>query len=422
MKEDKLKILIVTQYFWPENMRINDLVEGLLERGHKVTVLTGLPNYPEGQLYPEFRNNKKDFSDYKGADIIRVPIFPRGNKKLRLILNYLSFFSSGSTIGLFKLRKQSFDTIFVYGASPIMSAIPAIIIGRVKASPVFLWVLDLWPESLSAVGAVHNKTILQAVGRVVSWIYNRTDYILVQSKSFKSNILEYCTSFIEDDRIIYFPSWVEEVLLSKSYTSDCMLLKKEEQIFTVLFAGNVGEAQDFPSIIKAFEKIKEVSSIRLVVVGDGRMLSWVKEQIKVRQLTNVVLLGRHPLDKMAGLFNSSDALLVSLKQDDVFSKTIPAKLQAYLASGKPVLGMIDGEAGDIISESRCGLVGPSGDSDTLVRNINKLSMLTLEEREKMGQNGIEFYKQHFQSSSLFSKLEVLFKSATLRKKNSSKLG
>ncbi len=415
MKENKLKILVVTQYFWPENMRINDLVEGFLDKGHEVTVLTGLPNYPEGKLQAQFKENRKEYRDYNGAEIIRVPMLLRGNRNLKLILNYLSFFSSASTIGLFKLRNRSFDVVFVYGVSPIMAAIPGIIIGRLKAAPVFLWILDLWPESLSAVGAVKNKFILGVVGRWVSWIYNRTDYILVQSKSFKSSVLKYCTRPIPDDRLIYFPSWVEDAIANREHESDSRLLKKDERIFTVLFAGNVGEAQDFPTIINAFEKLMQHDSIRLVVVGDGRMYDWVSEQVRVRQLVNVVLLGRHPLSEMQGLFSCADALLVSLKKNDIFSKTIPGKLQAYLASGKPILGMIDGEAADVILESGGGLVSAAGDEEGLVNNIDKLAKLTLEERECMGVNGVNFYMQHFQSKNLFSKLEQWFNSASMRR-------
>ncbi len=414
MNEKKLKILVVTQYFWPENMRINDLVEGFLEKGHELTVLTGLPNYPEGRLYSEYKKNKQAFTDYKGAKIIRAPMFLRGRNSFKLILNYCSFFLSASMIGLFRLRSQPFDAIFVYAVSPIMVAIPAILLGRLKATPVFLWILDLWPESLSAVGRIHNKFILNLFGGLVSWIYNQSDYLLVQSNSFKAHVLNYSTSHIDDERMIYFPSWAEDIIVNQSGAKNYKLLEKDARYVTVMFTGNIGEAQDFIVIVNAFEKLKAHPSIRLVIVGNGRMLPWVKEQIIKRQLNNIILLGKHPVREMPGLFSCADALLVSLKKDDALSKTIPGKLQAYLAAGRPVLGMVDGEAADIISHSGCGFVCPSGDEDGLVENTLKLHELKLEERDTMGGKGVEFYQQHFQSKQLFNKLEDLFRVATLR--------
>jgi glycosyltransferase involved in cell wall biosynthesis len=416
MNNKKQNILIVTQYFWPENMRINDLAEGFVKKGHKVTVLTGLPNYPDGKIFSQYKENKGGFCRYKGAEIIRVPMLPRGKRSVTLMLNYLTFFLSASVLGIFKLRSRKFDAIFVYAVSPIMAAIPAIVIGRAKHAPVFLWVLDLWPDTLSAVGAVKNKYILKAVGWVVSWIYNRADYILFQSKSFKSNILRYCTRRVNDDRLVYFPSWSEDIIANIGLSEHCQLLQKVDGIFTVMFAGNLGEAQDFPSILNAFEQLKDNHSIRLVIVGDGLMLPWVKNEIKVRNLNNVILLGRHPVSDMPGLFSCADALLVSLKKIEIFSRTIPGKLQAYLATGKPIIGMVDGEAADVIRESGSGLVGPSGDTDALVKNLCALSELGLEERHLMGRDGVDFYNQHFRSTLLFDKLEQLFSLSTLRRK------
>lgn len=415
MEDAKLRILVVSQYFWPENMRINDLVEGFMKKGHEVTVLTSLPNYPVGKLFSEYKKKPSDYGFYKGAQIIRVPMFLRGTRRLMLALNYLSFFSSASTIGVVKLRKYKFDVIFVYAISPIMAAIPAIIIGRLKAAPVFLWVLDLWPETLSAVGAIKNNFIIRIIGRLVSWIYNHTDYILIQSQSFKSAVLEYCTRFISDKRLIYFPSWAEDAF--SSITTASQFLQRDENLFTIMFAGNIGEAQDFPAIIDAFEKLKTYETIRLVIVGDGSMLCWVKNEVKARQLNNVILLGRYPVEKIPGLFFCADALLVSLKDNNIFSKTIPGKLQAYLASGKPVIGMINGEAADVIKLAG-GLVGAAGDAYRLVENIKYLSELGRLDREKIGKQAIAFYNNHFSSKKLFDKLEMLFKSATLRRKNS----
>ncbi|WP_212625324.1 glycosyltransferase family 4 protein [Pseudomonas sp. PP3] len=414
MMESKLRILVVTQYFWPENMRINDLVRDFAEAGHEVTVLTGFPNYPEGSVFPEYKANPDDFKEYVGARVVRVPLMPRGKRSLNLILNYLSFFISASTIGAIKLRGQKFDSVFVYAVSPIMAAIPAVIIGRMKNAPVFIWVLDLWPETLRAVGVLRQPNLLAMVGRVVSWIYNRADYLLLQSKGFVDNVKLYCTKEISPDRLVYFPSWAEDDFSSPSPVSSS-LLERDNSVFTVVFAGNLGEAQDFPAVLDAAELLKGRVPVRWVIVGDGRMSEWLSEQVESRRLDNVLLLGRHPLSAMPSLFACADALLVSLKTNDVFEKTIPGKVQAYLASSKPILGMINGEAARIIEESGAGFACSSGDTQGLASITLKLATTDVAQRELMGQAGRSYYLRHFSKSTLMLRLEKLFREATLRR-------
>lgn len=414
MADNKLRILVVTQYFWPENMRINDLVRDFAEAGHEVTVLTGLPNYPEGDVFPEYKTNSDIFNEYFGARVHRVPLFPRGKNSLGLILNYLSFFISASTIGLMKLRNRKFDTIFVYAVSPIMAAIPGVVLGGLKKTPVFVWVLDLWPETLRAVGVLRNPTLLAMVGWMVSWIYNRADYLLLQSVGFTDNVTKYCTKRVSQERLVYFPSWAEDDFsVSSQMSSD--LLQRDDSMFTVVFAGNLGEAQDFPAVLDAVESLNSRVSVRWVIVGDGRMSEWIRRQIESRKLDNVLLLGRHPLSAMPGIFACADALLVSLKTNDVFEKTIPGKVQAYLASGKPILGMINGEAARIIEESGAGFACPSGDNRGLASITLKLATTGIAQREIMGQAGRSYYLRYFSKPTLMLRLEELFRNATLRK-------
>lgn len=412
--DNKLNILIVTQYFWPENMRINDLVRDFSEKGHKVTVLTGLPNYPEGQVYERYRAQPASFTEYCGASIVRVPLIPRGKRSINLILNYLSFFTMASTLGAWKLRGKHFDAVFVYAVSPIMAAIPAVIIGRLKKAPVFIWVLDLWPETLRAVGVLRQPFLLGCVGRVVSWIYNRADYLLLQSHGFFENVQRYCTREIDPQRLIYFPSWAEDDF-STTTPPPSALLTHDPSVFTVLFAGNLGEAQDLPAVIEAAQTLVGKVAVRWVIVGDGRMSDWLADQVEARSLENVLLLGRHPLEEMPGLFACADALLVSLKTNDVFEKTIPGKVQAYLASGKPILGMINGEAAHVIEASGAGLACPSGDAAALARITLELATTDENERIRMGKSGREYYLANYSKPTLLARLEQLFRDATLRK-------
>lgn len=413
-QERPLKILVVTQYFWPENMRINNMVEGFVAKGHEVTVLTGQPNYPEGQVYADYRRDPAQFSSYHGARIVRVPMFARGKRSITLALNYLSFFTSASTIGSYKLRGQPFDSIFVFGVSPIMGAIPGIVLGRLKKAPVFIWILDLWPESLRAVGVVKSPRLLGWVGKVVSWIYNRADYLLLQSRSFDENVKQYCTRAIPEDRLVYFPSWAEDDFSGTApVVSD--LLQRDDSVFTLLFAGNIGDAQDFPVIMEAVKAVRADLPVRWVIVGDGRAGQWLARHVAEHRMDNVLLLGRHPLEKMPALFAVADALLVSLKTNEVFEKTIPGKVQAYLASSKPIIAMIDGEAAKVVADSGAGMVCGSGDAQGLANIVRSMGALPASELERMGLLGRRYYLEHFSKTTLFDRLEVLFRKATLRR-------
>lgn len=413
MTEQSLKVLIVSQYFWPENMRINDLVEGLIQRGHEVTVLTGWPNYPEGRVFEDFRRSPEQYTEYRGAKIVRVPFIPRGKRSITLILNYMSFFVSGSVLGPWKLRGNRYDAIFVYAVSPIMSAIPALVVGKLKKIPVFIWVLDLWPETLKAVGVLNSARLLELVGKTVSWIYNRADYLLLQSKAFSTSVTQYCTRAMPSERLVYFPSWAEDGF-SNLPAEGSSLLERDLQSFTILFAGNLGEAQDFPAILDVAEGLRGELAIRWVIAGDGRMSEWLEQQVADRGLDNVFLLGRHPLDAMPALFATADALLVSLKTNEVFEKTIPGKVQAYLASGKPILGMIDGEAARVIEEAGAGLACSSSDRPAFARIVSQMAQMTPPQREAMGALGKHYYDEHFSKEKLFSNLVSLFRQATCR--------
>jgi len=409
-----LKILIVTQYFWPENMRINDLVEGMIGKGHQITVLTGAPNYPEGRIFPDYKNTPEKFSNYKGASVVRVPMFARGKCNITLTLNYLSFFISATIAGSIKLRKRRFDVVFVYAVSPIMVAIPAIFIGKLKKAPVFVWILDLWPDSLRAVGVIKNSTALSLVGKCVSWIYHRADYLLVQSKAFVEHVLHYYKKPTHDARVVYFPSWAESVFSKTEKVSDAPT--KHDVVFTIVFAGNIGDAQDFPSILTAVEQLRNLNiPVRWVIAGDGRAGSWLTQYVDQHALDNVHLLGKRPLDEMPALFATADALLVSLKTNDVFARTIPGKVQTYLASGKPIIAMLDGEGSRIINEAQAGRTCASGDVSGLVSIVKEMAAIPKEQREAMGQAGKRYYHEHFSREKLFDKLECLFHQAVAQK-------
>lgn len=397
-----MKLLVITHYFWPENFRVNDLVAELSRRGHEVTVLTGHPNYPDGVVFEEFKTNPGQFSQYAGAEIVRVPMAPRGKGALRLVWNYLSFILSASAIGLFKLRGRQFDKIFVYEPSPVTVGLPAIAIKWVKKAPITFWVLDLWPETLRAVGMVKSERMLSLVGHLVSFIYRRCDVILAQSQSFIGNIRHYCNPA---QRVEFFPSWAEDVF--GNGRGDCAPeLAPYAGRFKILFAGNVGEAQDFPAILNAAEHLRSRHDIQWIIVGDGRMAAWVAGEIARRGLQETVtMLGRFPLERMPSFYAGADALLVTLKRNEVFAMTIPGKVQSYLAAGRPLLGMLDGEGAAVIDEAHAGLTCAAGDSATLAALAQRLADASLAERQAMGAAGEACYVAQFERTTLMNRIE-----------------
>lgn len=400
-----MNILIVSQYFWPENFRINDLSQELVKRGHAVTVLTGIPNYPDGKVFPSYDEAPEKFRHYSGASVIRVPMLARGTGPLRLMLNYLSFVLGAGLFGPWKLRGQDFDVIFVYEPSPVTVGLPAILLGRLKRAPVVFWVLDLWPETLAAIGVVRSPKLLAVVGRLVSFIYNRCTLVLGQSRGFLEGIARYCTDV---SKIRYFPSWAEEFFVQEG-CEPAIEVPRKEGVFSIMFAGNIGEAQDFPAVLAAAEALSRDPTIRWIVVGDGRKMEWLREEVARRDLSHcVLLLGRFGIERMPSFFAHADALLVSLKRDPVFSLTIPGKVQPYLMSGIPILGMLDGEGAEVIRDANAGLVCPSEDAKGLALAAKQMASMSKEDLQRLGSNGREYAQKEFSRESLMSKLEEWF--------------
>lgn len=397
-----MRILVVTQYFWPENFRINDLVSELVFRGHDVTVITGIPNYPNGRVFPDFVTDPGCFSRYRGAAVCRVPMMPRAKGALRLLLNYITFALSASSIGVWKLRGKGFDTIFAYEPSPITVGFPSVIFRLVKKAPLAFWVQDLWPETLEAVGVVKSRTVLSAVGGLVKFIYKRCDLILAQSKSFLPHIRKYAPP---DARVLYFPNWSDQVP-AFDLPTPAVEVPPKPGTFNVMFAGNIGDAQDFPAILCAAERLKGSEDVRWLVVGDGRMASWVADEVKRRALEqHVLLLGRFPPERMPSFFRHADALLVSLKDEPIFALTIPSKLQTYLSTGIPILAMLNGEGSDVVRESGAGLTCKAGDCGALAEAVLQLARMKPEERQEMGLNGRQLSQHEFDRNALIGRLE-----------------
>lgn len=409
-----MKILIVTQYFWPENFRINDLAQELVQRGHSVTVLTGIPNYPTGRVFDAYRQNPKAFGHYGGAAVWRVPMLARGQGAVRLFLNYLSFVIGACLCGPWRLRGQHADVIFVFEPSPVTVGLPAVMLGRIKHAPVVFWALDLWPETLAAIGVVRSSRVLGWVGHLVKFIYERCTLVLGQSRGFLASIGKYCS---DTEKIRYFPSWAEEVF-NQAELVPAPEVPVREGVFNVLFAGNIGEAQDLPAVIKAAESLRHNTSIRWLIVGDGRKSGWLQDEVERRGLQgSVLLLGRFPVERMPSFYAHADALLVSLKKDPVFSMTIPGKVQSYLMAGIPLVGMLDGEGAKVITEANAGLVCAAGDAVGLASAVLEMTAMSFDRRHQLGVNGRAFAQKEFGRILLMGRLEaLLFEAADLYKR------
>ena len=403
-----MKVLIISQYFWPENFRINDLVQELVQRGHSVAVLTGIPNYPAGRVFDAYRQNPKAFEYYGGARVWRVPMLARGHGVVRLFLNYLSFVIGACLFGPWQLRGQQTDVIFVFEPSPVTVGLPAILLGQIKRAPVVFWALDLWPETLAAIGVVRSPRVLGWVGHLVKFIYERCTLVLGQSRGFLESIARYCSDV---RKIRYFPSWAEEVFNQPDLVP-APEVPVLEGTFNVLFAGNIGEAQDLPAVLDAAESLKHNPAIRWLIVGDGRKSDWLLDEVARRGLQdNVLLLGRFPVERMPSFYAHAGALLVSLKKDPVFSMTIPGKVQSYLMAGVPLVGMLDGEGAKVITEANAGLVCAAGDASGLAAVVLQMAAMRADQRHQLGANGRAFAQKEFGRSLLMDRLDVLLHEA-----------
>lgn len=396
-----MRILIVSQYFWPENFRVNDLAAEMVRRGHQVTVLTGLPNYPDGAIFPDYAANPADFLHYKGAEVIRVPLLPRGKGGLRLMLNYLSYAVTASLLGPWRLRGRKFDATFVFQGSPVTVGLPAIVLKWFKKTPIALWVLDLWPQSLEAVGAVKSPFILGQVDRMVTFIYRNCDRVLGQSRAFLPELRRHVN---DPSKVDYLPSWSEDELADFDSVPAPEVTSRPD-LFNIVFTGNIGEAQNLPAVLAAAEALRN-EPVRWIIVGDGRQAQWVRDEVVRRNLSDqVVLPGRFPLERMPSFFAHADALLATLKTSPAFAMTIPGKVQSYLVAGKPILAMLDGEGADVVRDSGAGFAVPSGDASALASAVRKLIALSPTERSAMGQKGKNYAAREFDRDTVLSHLE-----------------
>lgn len=400
-----MKILIVSHYFWPESFRINDVAIELVRQGCEVTVLTGQPNYPDGNIFPGYRalSIRREIHP-AGFEVVRVPSHPRRcGGTLDLIGNYLASIINMGMLGPWLLRRQRHDVVFVYATSPVLHTLSGLIIAKLQGAKLVTWVQDLWPESLEATGYIENPLILRWIGKIVGWAYRNSDLILGQSEAFVHTI----GPMAGNTTVRYYPNSGEAIFSYESLASQLPALVLKPG-FNILFAGNFGTVQSLETILDAAERLLARPEIRFILVGSGSRFGWLKQQVSTRGLVNVDLPGRFPVSAMPCLFKQSTALIVSLVASPIMDQTIPSKVQAYLAAGRPVIASMNGEGARIVKESGAGLVCPAGDAEALAQTVSRLADLPPAALADMGKAALRYYEQHFEPRMLTRRLIEMF--------------
>ncbi len=396
-----MRLLIVAQYFWPENFRINDIAQGLQKKGHEVSVLTGKPNYPLGSFYEGYSMFAKRIEKWNGITIYRVPLIPRGNGKGKMLfLNYISFIFFGCIRAFF--LPGSYDAILIYQQSPITVAFPAMICKLKSGAKSFLYVQDLWPESIEATTGIKSQLVKKILYRLCNWIYSQADILLIQSKAFRTYLI---SRKVVPEKIIYLPNSTEA--LYNIFERNTNLDKYFSSKLTLVFAGNIGEAQSFDTLIAAAKLVKATDpDISWLILGDGRRREELIKLVRAEKIDDVFnFAGFFESSMMPEFFASADALIISLKKDFIFSLTVPTKLQSYMACGKPIIGSLDGEGGLIILGADCGFVSAAEDAEGLAKNILLFKRTSITERRRMGLNGFNYFQKEFEYTKLLDRIE-----------------
>lgn len=399
----KKHILVVSQYFYPEQFRINDICQEWVKRGFKVTVITGIPNYPEGKYYEGYGILKKRKETWNGIDIIRIPLIPRGKSKIGLVCNYLSFPVSGFIWNLLSNIKA--DYVFNFETSPMTQTLIAVWYAQKHKVPCYLYVQDLWPEAVETVTGIHNPFIIKPLDIMVRYIYKHCDKIFCTSPSFVRDI---CKRGVDKKKVYYWPQYAEEFYQPAEKHSVPEI--EDDDSFKIIFTGNIGYAQGLDSIPKAAKILKSKgANVKFYIVGDGRYKQELIKEISYAGVDDmVILIGRHPAKRIPEFLACCDVAYVSFMNDSLFSKTIPAKVQSYMACGMPVLAASEGETNRIVQKADCGLCSHIGDEVSLAENVEKMMSMERAELERMGKNAREFCNRYFSKKVLMDKMDENF--------------
>jgi colanic acid biosynthesis glycosyl transferase WcaI len=407
-----MKILILTQWYPPEPaLLLQELAQTLQSRGHDIAVLTGFPNYPSGDLYPGYRLCLWLREILAGVSVIRVPLYPDHScSGFRRVLNYISFAFSSAILGPWLARRP--DVIFVY-QPPLTIGLPAYVLSRWWHVPFVYQVQDMWPETLSATGMIHNPRILNWINNFAKWIYAKADAICVISPGFQANLVE---KGILKEKIHIIPNWVDTATYYPEQPDPVLAQKLGlEGRFNIMFAGNIGEAQSLETVLDAAELLRDIPEIQFVIIGCGVMLPFLSQSAVKRGLNNVLFLGRYEVEVMPKLYALADVLLIHLKNEPLFRITIPHKTYAYMATGKPILAAVAGDAADVVRNAGAGIACLPQDPQALALTTRQFYCMTEIERRAMGESGLTVVKNQFCRETLVGDIEEVLRFAISEK-------
>ncbi len=391
---EKKHILVVSQCFYPEQFRINDICCEWIKRGYKVTALTGIPNYPKGDFYPGYGLFRKRHEVYEGIDIIRIPVIPRKHGSIMLALNYMSFVVSGFFWKLF--AKIKCDRVFIFETSPMTQALIGVWYAKRRHIPCYMYVQDLWPDNVEIITGIHNRAIIGPIGKMCNYIYKNCTKILVTSPSFKQTLV---SRNVSAEKVVYWPQYAEDFYKPSKLT-------EEHSGLRIMFTGNIGKAQGLEVLPEVAKRLKD-TGVSFHIVGDGRCASEFKESIVQCGVENMfVLYGRKKPEEISDLLATADVAFISFMQEELFTKTIPAKLQSYMACGMPVLAAAEGETERVIKEAACGWCCKLGDIDGLEKTIRKI--ITINDLKIYGNNAQKYSEEHFDKNKLLDQLDAIW--------------
>ncbi len=390
-----MKILLWTQYFWPEHFHINEVALSLVEAGEDLTLLTGKPNYPGGAIFPGYKAVGVQREVHQGMDVVRLPLRPRRLGRARdLALNYLSFIVSGCLLGPFAMRKKRFDVVFVYAPSPLLQALPALFFAWIRGIPLVLWVQDLWPEALVSTGFVRNKLLLGVVERVVRFIYRHADLLLISSEGFRASVQQRGGS---PEKIIYHPNSSGMAPTKTVVNNSCQQMVEEiGQHFSIVYAGNMGTVQSLDTVVAAARLLQHRPDIRFYLIGGGTQAKCLAEQISRFGLINIRMHAWIAADEIHAVYAAASVLLVPLKDDLLIRHTIPNKLQVYMAAAKPIIVSGNGEVARTLVQADAGLACAAGDVHALAQTVLRMRGMTPDQLSRFGAHGKAYFQQHFE--------------------------
>ena len=394
----KKHILVISQYFYPENFRINDMAREWVKRGYKITVLTGIPNYPMGKFFDGYSWTQKRYEKWNGIKIIRIPVIARGQGSVRMVLNYLSFMVSGWLWNRFINKKA--DMVFSFEVSPMTQVKVGCDYAKKHGVPHFVYVQDLWPDNVETVTGIHNRAIIGPIDRMVDKIYRQVDRIFVTSPSFVKAVVNRKVH-VDRRKVTYWPQYAEEFYrpLSPQKVDG---IDSSDTSFKIAFTGNIGTAQGLDVLPKAAMLLKN-ENVKFIIVGDGRYQEVFEKKIKTFGVEDkFIMIPRVEAEKIPMILSVCDAGFISFNKTPLWEKTIPAKLQSYMACGKAIVASASGETERIINDADCGICCKIGNARALADGIRKIMQLDV---TKMGENSRKYFEREFDKKKLMDEMD-----------------